>query len=224
MGVPLLHSLNYNIFDVSTLPLHNSLQMPSEVPGNQRENAWIFSKQVENMGDIFSQTRNRCPFVCVAPVLYITPVEIVQRTEIRAVWRLAPAPLFLSGKWFEMTRFLTWVSSQFMVRSAVCALAPSCWNQNFENFFIAVNCGKAFFSVSSDKPDCQQFSRQKSDRWALAHWMPPIRWFSLNAGFSLKTRQDLNSPICGSYAIITLLLEHLWRDTLNCSLFKRRSP
>ncbi len=30
MGVPLLDSLNYNIFDVSTLPLHNSLQTPLE--------------------------------------------------------------------------------------------------------------------------------------------------------------------------------------------------
>ncbi len=34
MGVPLLDSLNYNIFDVSTLPLYNSLQTPAEVPGN----------------------------------------------------------------------------------------------------------------------------------------------------------------------------------------------
>ncbi len=41
MGVPLLDSLNYNIFHMSTLPLHNSLQTPPEVPGNQRENARI---------------------------------------------------------------------------------------------------------------------------------------------------------------------------------------
>ncbi len=55
MGVPLLDSLNYNIFDMSSLPLHNSLQMPLEVPGNQRENARIISKRVENIDDIFSQ-------------------------------------------------------------------------------------------------------------------------------------------------------------------------
>ncbi len=34
MEVPLLDSLNYKIFDVSTLPLHNSLQTPREFPGN----------------------------------------------------------------------------------------------------------------------------------------------------------------------------------------------
>ncbi len=73
MEVPLLDSLNYNIFDASTLPLHNSLQMPLEVPGNQRENAQILSKRVENIGDIFSQSRNRYQSVCVVPVLYIAP-------------------------------------------------------------------------------------------------------------------------------------------------------
>ncbi len=52
MGVPLLDSLNYNIFDASTVPLHNSLQ----TPGNQWENARILSKRVENIGDIFSQS------------------------------------------------------------------------------------------------------------------------------------------------------------------------
>ncbi len=60
MGVSFLDSLNYNIYNVSTLPLHNSLRTPLEVPGNQRENARILSKQVENIGDIFSQSRNRC--------------------------------------------------------------------------------------------------------------------------------------------------------------------
>ncbi len=60
MGVPLLDSLNYNIFYVSTLPLHNSLQTPPEVLGNQWENAWILSKRVESIGDIFLQSRNRC--------------------------------------------------------------------------------------------------------------------------------------------------------------------
>ncbi len=54
MGVPLLDSLNYNIFNVSTLPLHNSLQTPLEVPGNQQENARILSKQIENISNIFS--------------------------------------------------------------------------------------------------------------------------------------------------------------------------
>ncbi len=52
---------------------------------------------------------------------------------------------------------------------------------------------------------------------------PPIRWFSLDAGSSLKTHRDLNSPICGSYVIITLLLGHLWRGMLNCSPYKRRT-
>ncbi len=52
MGVPFLESLNYNIFDVSNLPLHNSLQTPLEVPGNQRENARILSKRVKNICDI----------------------------------------------------------------------------------------------------------------------------------------------------------------------------
>ncbi len=82
MGVPLLDSLNYNIFDVSTLPLHNSLQIPPKVPGNQRENAWILSKRVENIGDIFSQSLNYCRSICVVPVLYIAPEEVVQKTEI----------------------------------------------------------------------------------------------------------------------------------------------
>ncbi len=59
MRVPLLDSLNYNIFNVSTFPLHNSLQTPPEVPGNQRENAQILSKRVKNISDIFSQSRNR---------------------------------------------------------------------------------------------------------------------------------------------------------------------
>ncbi len=54
MGVLLLDSLNYNIFHVSTLPLHNSLQTPLEVPGNQQENARILSKRVENIGDTLS--------------------------------------------------------------------------------------------------------------------------------------------------------------------------
>ncbi len=77
MGIPLLDYLNYNIFDVSTRPFHNSLQTPPEVLDNQRENARIFSKQIENMGDIFSQSRNHCWSVCVTPVLYIAPEEIV---------------------------------------------------------------------------------------------------------------------------------------------------
>ncbi len=75
--VPLLDSLNYKIFDVSTLSLHNSLQTPLEVPGNQREIARILSKRVENIGDIFSQRQNRCQSDCVAPVLSIAPEEIV---------------------------------------------------------------------------------------------------------------------------------------------------
>ncbi len=54
---PLLDGLNYNIFDVSTLPLHNSHQTPPEVPGNQRENARILSKRVENIGDIFCRAK-----------------------------------------------------------------------------------------------------------------------------------------------------------------------
>ncbi len=37
MGVLLLDSLNYNIFHVSTLPFHNSLQTPLEVPGNNNK-------------------------------------------------------------------------------------------------------------------------------------------------------------------------------------------
>ncbi len=93
MGVPLLDSLNYNIFDVSNLPLHNSLQTPLEVLGNQRENDRIFSKWVQNIGNIFSQCWNR-QSVCIAPVLYTAPEEIVQRTEIEAVQWPVPAPPF----------------------------------------------------------------------------------------------------------------------------------
>ncbi len=44
MIILLLDSLNYNIFDVSIFPLHNSLQTPPEVPGNQWETARILSK------------------------------------------------------------------------------------------------------------------------------------------------------------------------------------
>ncbi len=140
MGVPSLDSLNYNIFYVSTLPLHNSLQTPLEVPGNQQENARILSKRVKNIGDIFSQSQNCCRSVCVVSVHYITPEKIIQRTEIGAVWQPAPASIFFfSGKLFEMTSFLKWVSTKSKVRSAVRAIAPSCWNQkNFpekiENF------------------------------------------------------------------------------------------
>ncbi len=94
MGVLLLNSLNYNFFDVSNLPLHNSLQTSLEVPGNQRENARIISKRVENIGDIYLQSRHRCWSVCVAPVLYIAPEETVHRTEIGALRRTAPSPLF----------------------------------------------------------------------------------------------------------------------------------
>ncbi len=145
MGVPLLDGLNYNIFNVSTLPIHNSLQTPPEVLGNQLDNARILSKQVENIGDIFSQSRNFCRSVCVAPVLYIASEEVVQKTEIEAARRPALASLFLSGKQFEMTGFLKRVSTKSKVRSTVCALATSCWNQNFKNFFNAVNWRKAFF-------------------------------------------------------------------------------
>ncbi len=81
MGVPLLDSLNYNIFDVSTLPIHNSHQTPLEVLCNKWENARILSKRVENISDIFSQSRNCCQSVYVALVLYIALEEIVQ-TEI----------------------------------------------------------------------------------------------------------------------------------------------
>ncbi len=96
MEVPLLDSLN--IFEVSTHPLNNSHQTPPEVPGNQRENAWILSKRIENIGDIFSQSRNRCRSVSVAPVLYIAPGEIVQRTKIGAVQQPALAPLFFGAE------------------------------------------------------------------------------------------------------------------------------
>ncbi len=124
MGVPLLDSLNYNIFDVFTLPLHNSLQTSPEVKGNQWETARILSKRVKNIGDIFSLSRNHCRSVYIAPVLYIAPEEIVQRAEIGAVRWPAPAPFFLCRKWFEMMCFLKWVSTKSKVRSAVCALAP----------------------------------------------------------------------------------------------------
>ncbi len=102
MGVPLLDRLNYNIFDVSTLPLYNLLQMPLEVPDNQRENALILSKRVENIGDIFLQSRNRWS-VCAASVFYIAAEEIVQRTEIGLYNGQLQPPFFLSKKWFEMT-------------------------------------------------------------------------------------------------------------------------
>ncbi len=111
------------------------------VTHNTRENAQILSKQV--IGDIFSQSRYCCWSVCVVPVLYIAPEEIVQRMEIKAVQRPAPAHFFFSGKRCEMTRFLKWISTKSKVRAAVCALIPSCWNPNFKNFFIAVNWEKA---------------------------------------------------------------------------------
>ncbi len=145
MRVPLLDSLNYNILDVSTLPLHNSLQTPLEVPGNQQENARILWKRVENIGDIFSQSRNRCHSVCVALVLCIDLEKIVQKNEIGAVRLPAPVTLFLSGKWFEMTHFLKWVSTKSKVRSAMCALAPSCWNQNLKYFFHRRELGEGLF-------------------------------------------------------------------------------
>ncbi len=91
------------------------------------ENARILSKQVKNICDIFSQSRNCCRSVCIAPVLYIAPEKIVQRTEIGSVQQPAPAPFFLSGEKFEMTCFLNWVSTTSKVRSAVCASAPP-WN------------------------------------------------------------------------------------------------
>ncbi len=94
MGVLLLDSLNYIIFDVSILPLHNSLQTPPKVLGNQQENGRILSKRVKNIGDMFSQSRNRCPSVCVAPVLYIAPEEIIQRTEIGLHGRQLQPPFF----------------------------------------------------------------------------------------------------------------------------------
>ncbi len=94
MGVPLLDSLNYNIFDVSILPLHNSLQTPLEVLGNQWENGQILSKGVENIGDIFLQSWNRCRSVCVAPILYTAPEEIVQRTEIGLYGSQLQPPFF----------------------------------------------------------------------------------------------------------------------------------
>ncbi len=52
MGVPLLDSLNYNIFDMSTLPFHNSLRTPLEVPGNQREIARILEANRDNRNDV----------------------------------------------------------------------------------------------------------------------------------------------------------------------------
>ncbi len=102
MGVPLLDSLNYNIFNVTTLPLHNLLQTPPEIPGNQWENARILSKRVENIDDIFSQSRNCCWSVCIAPVFYIAPDEIVQRTEIELYDGQLQPPFFWvenSSKW-----------------------------------------------------------------------------------------------------------------------------
>ncbi len=94
MGVPLLNSLNYNIFDVSTVPLYNSLQMSPKVLGNQRENARILSNRVENIGTIFLQSRNRCWSVCIAPVLYIAPEEIVYRTDIGLYGSQIQPPFF----------------------------------------------------------------------------------------------------------------------------------
>ncbi len=102
MGVSLLDSLNYNIFDVSTLHLHNSLQTPPEVTVDQRENERIFLKRVKNIGDMFLQCRNRCRSVCVAAVLYIAPEEIVQRTEIGLYSGQLQSPFFLvenGSKW-----------------------------------------------------------------------------------------------------------------------------
>ncbi len=134
MGVPLLDSLNYNIFNVSTLP-HNSLQTPPEDSSNQRENARILSTRVENIGDIFSQSQNRCRSDCVAPVLYIAPEEIVQRTEIGLYGRRpAPALLFLSKKPFEMTHFLKWISTKSKLRSVVC-LSPILLKPKFRKIF-----------------------------------------------------------------------------------------
>ncbi len=224
MGVPLFDSLNYNIFDMSTLPLHNLLQRPTEVPGNQRENARILSKQVKNIGDIFSLSQNLCWSVCVAPILYIAPEEIVQRIEIGAVQLPAPAPIFfLSGKWFEMTRFLKWVSIKSNQISHVC-LNPILLKPKFRKFFHRRELGEGFFfQYLPINRDCLHFSPQKLDRYARALWVLPIRRFSLDAGSSLKTRRNLNLPICGSYVIVTLLLGHLWHRTLNCSPYKQRT-
>ncbi len=119
----MLDSLNYNIFDVSTLPLHNSLQMHPEVPGNQREKALILSNRVENIGDIFSLRRNRCRSVCVSLVLYIAPEEIVQRLR-SGFMAASSSPPFFEHKQFEMMSFLKCVSTKSKVRSAECAFKP----------------------------------------------------------------------------------------------------
>ncbi len=135
MGVPLLDSLNYIIFDVSTLPIHNSLQTPPEVPSYQRENARILSRRVENIGDIFSQSRNRCRFVCVALVRYIASKEIVQKTEIGAAWRPAPVPLFFERKkvWNDTRLEVSFNQIQGQIRR-VC-LNPILLKPKFWKFF-----------------------------------------------------------------------------------------
>ncbi len=145
MEVLLLDSLNYNIFDMSTVPLHNSLKTAAEVLGNQRENALILSKRVENIGDIFSQSRNHCRSVCVALVLYIAPGEIVQRTEIKAVRRPAPAPLFSEWKRVRNDALLEVSFNQIQDHISRVCLSPTLLKPKFQKFFHRRELGEGHF-------------------------------------------------------------------------------
>ncbi len=131
----MLDILNYNIFDVPTLSLRNSLQTSLEVPGNQQKNARILSKRVENIGDIFSQNRNHCRSVCVAPVLYIASEEIVQKIEIKAVRWPAPAPVFFEQKTVRNDALLKVSFNQIQGRISRMCLSPILLKPKFRKFF-----------------------------------------------------------------------------------------
>ncbi len=145
MGVPLLDSLNYIIFHVSTLPLPNSLQTPPEVPHNQRESAWILSKRVENIGDISLQSRHCYQSVCVTLVLYIAPEEIVQRTKIRAVRKPAPAPLSCEQKTVRNDTLLEVSFNQIQGQISSVCHSSILLKPKFRKFFHHSELGEALF-------------------------------------------------------------------------------
>ncbi len=113
--------------------------------GNQRENAWILSKWVENIEDIFLQSRNRCRSVCVAPVLYIAPEETVQRTETEAVQRPVPAPFFFERKMFPNDALLEASFNQNQGQISRVCLSPILLKPKFQEFFHCLEVGEGIF-------------------------------------------------------------------------------
>ncbi len=215
MGVPLLDSLNYNIFDVTTLPLHNSLQAPPEVPGNQWENPRSSQSESKMSVILFRRAEIVVGLFAWVLVLYKTPEEIVQRTEIRLYSGQLQSPFF----WAETEVSFNQIQGQI---SRVC-LSPILLKPKFQKFFHRRELGEGLFfqylstnwtiniflnKNRTNKPLCAEH-RPYSD----SLWMQDLR----------KNTRDLNSPICDSYVIITLSLGHLWCGTLNCFPYKRRT-